>query len=298
MSQQAGAASSLPWYRSKMRDYQETIRLEQTIFAMPLAYMAMFLASRGFPTFHNFFWITLAFIGARFAGMSINKLADADLDKRIPRNARRALPSGRMKKIEVLLFIGVCFGVFIFSAYQLGPWPSRLWPVCVLALILSPYAKRFTAYSNFSIGMVYLLIPSSVWVAITQQFGWPPVLLGIAAALWNTGFDTIYRCQDAKVDPTIGLHSLAADYGVATALRLAQLMHVGTTLCLFIVGLILDVGVWYYVGLTIAAGLFIYQHSLVKPNDLSKLNKAFFQATSMISIVLFAFVVIDTAARA
>jgi 4-hydroxybenzoate polyprenyltransferase len=271
----------------------ETVRPAQTLFAMPFAYMALFLAEGGWPRLHVFIWISLAFIGARLAGMALNRVADTEIDRKIPRNARRPLPSGRLKKLEVGLFIAASLALFVGASWQLGDWPRRLWPAVVAALVISPYIKRFFSASNFSIGMVYLLIPSGVWVASRGEFGWPPVLLGLAAALWNTGFDTIYRTQDAAVDRSIGLHSLSADFGVGTALLVAKLLHVGMMACLVTVGLVLGVGVLYWVGLGVAAGLFVYQHSLVKPGDLSRIGRAFFTMTSMISVTLFVFVALD-----
>ncbi|MSQ13273.1 MAG: 4-hydroxybenzoate octaprenyltransferase [Dehalococcoidia bacterium] len=296
MSQSATAPVQMqPLLVRKVRDLLETVRPEHTVFALPFAYMALFLAEDGLPRFHVLLWITLAFTGARFAGMAINRLADADLDKRIPRNQRRAIPAGRLKRLEVLLFIAASLGLFVGSSYQLGFWPSVLWPAVVAALVMSPYPKRFFWGSNLSIGLVYFLIPSGVWVAARGEIGLTPVLLGVSSALWNTGFDTLYRCQDAEVDRRLGLHSFAADFGVARALWVARLMHVGTSTALLVLGLFLHVGPWYYAGLGVAAMCFVYQHRLVKPDDLSRLNRAFFTMNGLISMVHFVFVVVDTA---
>ncbi|MSQ12021.1 MAG: 4-hydroxybenzoate octaprenyltransferase [Dehalococcoidia bacterium] len=281
----------------KARAYLETVRPEHTVFALPLAYMALFLAEEGAPRAHVWVWITVAFIGARFAGMAANRLADASLDAHIPRNAGRAIPSGRLGRHEAAIFIAAALGLLAGASFQLGHWPKLLWPAVVLALLVSPYAKRYTWASSFSIGMVYLLIPSGVWVAATGEFGWAPLLLGLASAMWNTGFDAIYRCQDREVDQRLGLHSLAADFGVGPALLAARLLHAGVLVCLLALGVVLDVGPWYYAGLGVTALLFAYEHSLISPRDLSRLNRAFFTMNGIIGITLFLFVAIDTLVR-
>lgn len=275
----------------------ETVRPEHTVFALPFAYMALFLAEGGTPSVHDWLWITAAMTGARFAGMAINRLADVDVDKRIPRNARRALPSGKLKRSEVLLFIMASLGLFVGAAFQFGFWPRVLWPAVIAALVISPYAKRFTAWSNLSIGMVYLLIPSGVWVAVTDTIGLPAVLLGLASALWNTGFDTIYRSQDWEVDRRVGVHSLSADFGLRTALWLARLFHACTAALLLLLGVVLHRGPWYFAGTGLAALLFVYEHSLVSPTDLSKLNRAFLVVNSLIAVTLLLFTIVDTVAR-
>lgn len=288
-------ATQAPPIIRKAQDLLETVRPEHTVFALPFAYMALFLAEDGLPRLNVFIWITLAFTGARFAGMAINRLADADLDRRIPRNQWRAIPAGRLKQADVLLFIAASLGLFVGAAFQLGFWPRVLWPAVVAALAMSPYPKRFFWGSNLAIGMVYFLIPSGVWVAARNEVGLAPVLLGVSSALWNTGFDTLYRCQDAEVDRRLGLRSFAADFGVLRALWIARLMHVGTSATLLVLGLVLDVGPWYYAGLGVAGLCFVYQHRLVKPSDLSRLNRAFFTMNGLISMVHLAFVVVDTA---
>lgn len=279
---------------SSVREFFQTIRVEHTIFALPFAYATLFLAEGTWPTLSNAFWVTVAMVAGRTVGMAANRLIDAQIDARNPRTASRSIPAGRLGASRALAFTAVALAVFIVAVWQLHPICRLLWPVVVIAMVAYPYAKRFTPLAHLVLGLVYFMVPTAVWLAVTGTVTAPALLLGVGAGLWVAGFDIIYACQDVDVDRREGLHSIPADFGVSRALATAYGFHLAFVACLFFVGSMLSAGSWYYVGVTLTALLLVVEHRLVKPNDLSKVNAAFFTTNGIVSIALFALIALDT----
>ncbi len=277
-----------------LREYLDTIRVEHTLFALPFAYATLFLVERGWPSRHSFIWITLAMIAGRTVGMAANRLIDAEVDAHNPRTAGRAIPAGRLSVRSATGFTAVALAIFLAAVWRLSPICRWLWPLAIGAMIAYPYAKRFTRFAHFFLGAVYVMIPTAVWLAVTGRLPVAAMLLGLGAGLWVAGFDIIYACQDADHDRGVGLHSLPADLGIAPALAIARWLHVGFVASLLAAGAMLDVGLWYYVALTITVGTLFFEHRLVKADDLSRVNAAFFAANGIVSIVLFVFIALDT----
>ncbi len=279
---------------NSLREFFDTIRVEHTVFALPFAYATLFLVEAGWPRGHYLLWITVAMIGARTVGMAANRLIDGEIDARNPRTAGRAIPAGRLGRGRAMLYTGVALVVFLVAVWRLNPVCRWLWPLVIGAMVAYPYAKRFTPYAHLFLGAVYVMIPPAVWVAVTGEAPLPALLLGLGAGLWVAGFDIIYACQDAEVDRREGLHSLPADFGIGRALRVSRVLHAGFLVCLAVAGSMLFVGRWYGVGLVLTALLLIHEHRLVKPNDLSRVNAAFFTTNGIVSVALFVLIAIDT----
>ncbi len=275
-------------------EFLGTIRFEHTIFALPFAYATLFLAESGWPSASNAIWITVAMVAARTVGMAANRVVDAEVDAKNPRTASRAIPAGRLRRSKALVFTAVALSVFVVAAWQLHPICRRLWPVVVIAMVAYPYAKRVTPLSHLVLGLVYFMVPTSVWLAVTGELSTAPILLGVGAGAWVAGFDIIYACQDVEVDRRDGLHSIPADFGVARGLATAFALHVIFIACLLVAGSVVSAGRWYYVGVTLTTLLLLYEHRLVKPHDLSKVNAAFFTTNGVVSIALFALIALDT----
>lgn len=277
-----------------LREFFETIRIEHTVFALPFAYATLFLVEGGWPSPANFVWITLAMVGARTVGMAANRIIDAQIDARNPRTAGRAIPAGRLQRSKAVAYAAVALAVFFAAVWQLHPVCRPLSPLVLAAMIVYPYAKRFTPLAHVVLGVVYFMIPTAVWLAVDGEVTTAAMLLGVGAGLWVAGFDIIYACQDVDVDRREGLHSIPADFGVARGLTIAAGLHVLFVGCLLAAGAILSAGAWFYTGVVATALLLLYEHRLVKPNDLSRVNAAFFTTNGVVSIALFALIAIDT----
>jgi len=275
----------------KINILYEAIKFEHTIFALPFAYLGMVLAAHGLPSLWQIFWITLAMVGARSFAMAINRLVDASQDALNPRTANRALPKRLLKPFEMLLFALAALALFAFSAWKLNPLCLILLPVALVFLVGYPYTKRFTWLCHLVLGLADGIAPIGGWIAVNPTISvanlLPPVLLGLAVAAWVGGFDLIYSCQDLEFDRQMGLHSIAARFNVAAALALSTLMHALTIGLFLLVGVLLHLGLIYWAGLAISTALLIYEHQLVSPKDLSKLNVAFFNMNGYIALVVF-----------
>jgi len=280
--------------RARLGLFLETVKFEHTVFALPFAYVALFLASDGFPSVADFAWITVAMVSARTFAMAANRLIDAEIDARNPRTASRPLPAGRTSRAEVSLYVAASAVVFVVSAFQFGSLARVLWPVVLVGMAAYPYAKRFTWASHFALGLVYVMVPTGVWVALHNELSGASLALGLAAGCWVAGFDIIYACQDIDVDRRDGLHSLPADVGVAPALAAARALHALMLAALIVAGWSLELGAWYYVGLAVTGLLLAYEHRLVSPRDLSRVDAAFFTTNGVISLLLLGAVVAET----
>jgi 4-hydroxybenzoate polyprenyltransferase len=275
------------------RLYYKLIKFEHTIFALPFAYVGAFLAADGVPSGHDLFWITVAMIGARSLAMALNRLIDAGIDAANPRTAGRELPSGLLSRAGV---VGFCLGslvVYLFAVWQLDPLVRWLSPIPVAAFVIYPYLKRFTWLCHFWLGAVDGLAPVGAWAAVTGKLPWQAWTLGGAVGAWVAGFDLFYSLFDADVDREQGLHSWTTRFGERGAFTGARILHLVTIVLLVATGLGLSVGPLYWLGVACVAALLVYEHSLVRPGDLRRLDAAFFTMNGVISVAFFVFVLAD-----
>ena len=273
--------------------FARLVKFEHTIFALPFAYVGAFLAVDDVPSAHDLVWITAAMIGARSLAMGLNRLIDAGLDARNPRTARRELPSGLLSPAQVAIFCIVSLALFLVAVYQLDPLVHWLWPIPVAGFVIYPYLKRWTWLCHLWLGAVDGLAPIGAWAAITGSIPWEAWALGGAVALWVAGFDLFYSLLDLEIDRAQGLQSIAVRFGERGAFQGARAFHLGTVALLVVAGLGLDVGVLYWLGVAAVAGLLAYEHSLVRPGDLRRLDTAFFTMNGVISVAFFLFVLLD-----
>jgi 4-hydroxybenzoate polyprenyltransferase len=275
------------------RRFASLVKIEHTLFALPFAYVGAFLAVDGAPSAHDLLWITVAMVGARSLAMGLNRLIDARIDAGNPRTATRELPAGRLSAAQVVAFCAGSLAVFLVAVWQLDPIVRWLWPIPVVGFVVYPYLKRFTWLCHAWLGAVDGLAPMGAWVAIRGDLPWQAWALGGAVALWVGGFDLYYALFDVEIDRAQGLHSMPVDLGIRATFWNARLWHAGTIVLLVAAGLGLSVGPVYWLGVAIAAALLAYEHSLVRPDDLSRLDTAFFTMNGVISVAFCACVIVD-----
>ena len=273
--------------------FARLVKIEHTVFALPFAYVGAFLAVGGTPSAHDLVWITLAMVGARSLAMALNRLIDAAIDARNPRTAGRELPSGQLSRVQVVLFCAASLALFLVAVWQLAPKTHYLWPIPLAGFVIYPYLKRFTWLCHFWLGAVDGLAPVGAWVAITNHLPWQAWLLGAAVAFWVAGFDCFYALFDTDVDHAQHLHSIATRFGVRGAFAGARISHLATVACLVAAGAGLSVGALYWIGVAAVAALLAYEHTLVRPNDLRRLDAAFFTMNGVISVAFAVFVIAD-----
>jgi 4-hydroxybenzoate polyprenyltransferase len=273
--------------------FASLVKLEHTVFALPFAYVGAFLAVDGVPSAHDLLWVTVAMVGARSLAMGLNRLIDAGIDARNPRTAGRELPARVLSAAQVLVFCLASLAVFLVAVYELDPLVRRLWPIPVAGFVIYPYLKRFTWLSHFWLGAVDGLAPVGAWVAITGQLPLEAWLLGGAVAAWVAGFDLFYSLLDVDVDRREGLHSWATRFGEVGVFWGARVLHALTVALLAAAGLGLDVGPAYWLGVVVVGALLVYEHSLIRPSDLRRLDTAFFTMNGVISVAFFVFVAFD-----
>jgi 4-hydroxybenzoate polyprenyltransferase len=273
--------------------YARLVKIEHTVFALPFAYVGAFLAVGGSPSAHDLVWITLAMAGARSLAMALTRLVDPGVDARNPRTAGRELPSGQLSSVQVVVFCAASLALFLVAVFQLAPKTHYLWPIPVVMFVVYPYLKRFTWLCHLWLGAADGLAPVGAWVAITNHLPWQAWVLGAAVALWVAGFDFFYALFDVDVDRDEGLHSIATRFGVRGAFAAARIAHTATVVCLIGAGLGLDVGVLYWFGVAAVGVLLVYEHALVRPGNLRRLDAAFFTMNGVISVVFAVFVIVD-----
>jgi 4-hydroxybenzoate polyprenyltransferase len=277
---------------TRFRVFFDLVKFEHTVFALPFAYLGMALAAGGWPGWDKFIWITVAMAAARTLAMSANRLVDRELDARNPRTINRPLPRGLISPRAVAAYAAVSLAVLAVAAWQLNPLCLLLLPGALVFLLGYHYTKRFTWLSHWILGFTDGLAAPGAWVAVRGTIlTWsdlPAWLLLFAVTFWIGGFDLIYACQDVDVDRRDGLHSIPADFSVASALLLARVCHALTVALLAGVGLTMSLGWPFWMGLVVIVGMLVYEHSLVSPQDLSKLDVAFFNMNGYISITVFA----------
>jgi 4-hydroxybenzoate polyprenyltransferase len=264
----------------------DMIKFEHTVFALPFAFIGALLAGKGLPPVRQSTWIVVAMVGARSAAMAFNRIADLQFDRLNPRTSGRALPQGNLSVQFALVFTVVMSTIFVFAAWELNTICFYLSFPMLAILLLYSYTKRFTALSHVALGFAIGCAPLAAWLAIRGEFGWPPVLLSAAVMFWVAGFDLIYALQDVEFDRRAKLFSLPSKFGIAPALRLSTLFHVATVLLLIATAILTNLGWIAYAGIAIVSGILYWEHRLVTPQDLSRINVAFFNLNGYVSVLL------------
>ncbi len=283
----------------KTKSLLEMIKFSHTVFAFPFALMGAVLASLesgAYPTWAQLLWICLAMVGARSAAMGLNRLIDAPIDAENPRTAGRHIPSGAVSRREAWLFIVASTALLLVAAWMLNPLCFFLAPVALGLFVLYAYCKRFTSLAHVVLGLCLAGAPVGAWIALRGDLGWPVVLLGLAVLCWVAGFDIFYALQDLDFDRQKGLHSIPVRLGEKTAILLAKSFHGAMVLLLLVIGLITPLGWIYHAGLAVVCALLLYEHRLVRPGDLSRLDAAFFNMNGYISVTIFLFTLVDALA--
>lgn len=266
----------------------EMIKFKLTLFAMPFAFTGAFLAARGVPRLHVIVWVVLAMVGARTCAMGFNRIVDAKFDGANPRTAGRALPVGEVKKVEAWAMIILAGILFFVSCHQLNPLTMEIAPFALSLTLFYSLTKRFTSFCHLILGVALAISPLGGWVAVAGNLNQYPFVLSAGVLFWVAGFDTIYACLDADFDRKAGLFSLPARMGREKAFRLAVFFHILAFILFTLTGVQSGLNYFYYIGIILTAGALFYQHIIVNPRDLSRINAAFFSMNGFISLTLFA----------
>jgi 4-hydroxybenzoate polyprenyltransferase len=280
-----------------LRATLEMIKWEHSIFALPFALCGAMLAARGFPPVHQLAWIIVAMVAARSAAMAFNRWADAAIDAANPRTRTRALPTGNLSPAFVATFVVVSSVIFIVAASQLNRLALLLSPVALAVLLLYSYTKRVTRWSHLVLGFALGIAPSAAWIAVRGSLDPRILLLTAAVTFWVGGFDVLYACQDYEFDCQAGLHSVPRYFGIPASLWIARVFHGIMITLLILLVISFELGVWAIIGVLAVILLLVYEHSLVRSDDLSKLNAAFFTMNGVISVLFFVFVAADLLLR-
>lgn len=265
------------------------IKFEHTLFALPFAFLGAVLAADGLPTWPQLLWITLAMVGARSAAMTFNRIVDREIDAENPRTAGRELPSGKLSVEFAWVFLFVAIGLFLLSAYSLNWLTFVLSPVALVSVLGYSYAKRFTAFAHVLLGWALAISPTAAWIAVRGTIDSEvPLILSLFVLMWTAGFDVMYACQDQEFDRRAGLRSIPARFGIARSLWIARLFHFQAFVVLVLLYLVTGLGWIALAGVAAVGLLLIYQHTLVRANDLSRMNAAFFTTNAFVSLILFA----------
>ncbi len=274
---------------TRLRYIADAVRIGESLFALPFAYMGMLLAARGLPPFWPTVWVTLAMIGARNAGMAFNRVVDREMDALNPRTADRHLPRGLLKPWELTTLGLVGLALFFLAASRLNPLALELAPIAALCVVGYSFAKRFTWLTHLVLGLTLAIAPVGGWVAVTGSVSWVAGLLAFIVATFAAGFDIFNTCPDVDFDRKHGVKSLPARFGLPAAFWVSRALHVGTSFGLLALGLWLRLAWPYYIGWGIATALLVYEHSVLSPNDLSRLRVVFLKVNAAISISIFGF---------
>ena len=264
------------------------IKFEHTLFALPFAFLGAVLAANGLPEWWRISWITAAMVGARSAAMTFNRIVDRDIDAANPRTANRELPSGKLYVGFAWVFFFVSVGVFFLAAYSLNWLTLALSPVALISVLGYSYAKRFTVFAHLLLGWALAISPTAAWIAVRGTINSEvPLLLSLFVLMWTAGFDILYACQDYEFDKKAGLRSIPARFGIKNSLWISRLFHAQAFVVLMLLYFVTELGWLALAGVLAVAALMIYQHTLVKPNDLSRMNAAFFTTNAFVSVILF-----------
>jgi 4-hydroxybenzoate polyprenyltransferase len=271
------------------RRFVNLIKFEHSIFALPFAYAAAFMAKMDVPDYRRLLWITLAMVAARSFGMGVNRLIDAEIDARNPRTAGREIPSGRLSRRQVWVFVVAWLAILVYTTFHLPVITRYLWPLVVIPMIVYPYVKRWTPLCHVVLGIADGLGPIGAWVAVTGHVTWEPFALGAGVGLWIAGFDIIYAFMDVKVDREQGLHSIPADFGHGAALWNTRGFHLLAVALLAVTGWAQGANAIYYLGVAVCAALLFYENWLMRKADLEKVGVAFMTMNGIISVVFLFF---------
>ncbi|MEJ2685322.1 MAG: UbiA-like polyprenyltransferase [Candidatus Sulfobium sp.] len=280
----------------KISLYLRMIKFSHSIFALPFAFTSALIAASGIPAPRQIFWIVVAMVGARSGAMGMNRIIDRKIDAANPRTAGRELPRGVIGVGETVFFVAVSFGFMVFAAYMLNPLCLMLSPVAIAVLFLYSFTKRFTWASHFVLGLAISASPLGAWIAVRGSFTAEIIPLAAAVIFWLAGFDVLYALQDLEFDRSYGLYSIPRRFGIRKSLYIARTFHGISYLLLVLNGLLFNLGRAYWIGMLIVAGLFVYEHSLIKESDLSRLDMAFLNMNGYISMTIFIFTLIGFAA--
>lgn len=285
----------------KVKIFSEMIKIEHTVFALPFAFMGAilgsFVVSNQLPTWAQIGWILLAMFGARSATFGFNRMIDRFIDAKNPRTAGRAIPAGLLKSSEVLIFTLICLALLLWASYQLSPLAFKLFPVALFMLVFYSYTKRFTWLCHVVLGLTIGLAPLGGWVAVTGQVDWAAFVFYLTIACWTAGFDIIYACQDIEFDQREGVYSIPARFGVARSLHIARAFHIVTAIGFVVLFFAANLSWWYLAGMILSYIILFYEHYIVTPKDLSRLQTAFFTMNGALSIVVFVFTFLDLVVR-
>jgi len=263
------------------------IKFEHTLFALPFAFLGAILAADGLPTWWQTLWITVAMVGARSAAMTFNRIVDRDIDAANPRTALRELPTGKLSVSFAWVFLYVSIGVFLASSYLLNWLTFALSPVALLVILGYSYAKRFTSFAHVLLGLALAISPSAAWIAVRGSLADEvPILLSLLVLMWTAGFDVLYACQDHEFDRRAGLRSIPARFGIRNALWIARLFHVQAFIVLLLLYLSTGMAWVALIGVAATAALLVFQHTLIRADDLSRMNAAFFTTNAFVSVIL------------
>ena len=269
------------------------IKFSHSIFALPFAFTAALIAAEGIPGPWQIFWITIAMIGGRSGAMGMNRIVDREIDAMNPRTENREIPRGAIKTWESLLFTVIAFALLVLAAYKLNPLCLKLSPLVLLVLATYSYTKRFTWLCHVVLGVALALAPLGAWIAIKGTFNLEILPLCFGVMFWVAGFDTFYGLQDMDFDKKQGLYSIPSIFGINASFWIARSFHLITIILLLSLAPLFDLGSFYMFGVLIAAGLMLYEHSIIKPSNLSKLNMAFFNMNGYISVTIFVFTLLN-----
>lgn len=273
--------------------YLKMIKFSHSVFALPFAFTGAIMAASGIPSPAQVFWIVVAMVGARSGAMGLNRIIDRHIDKGNPRTKNREIPSGKISVFDASVFTAASLLLLVAAAYKLNPLCFKLAPVAIIVLFLYSYTKRFTWMSHFILGIAISAAPLGSWIAIKGSIEPAILCLSLAVVFWLAGFDVLYAMQDLEFDRRHGLYSVPQRFGIKKALLLSRVFHAITVGLLISTGVILRLGLFYWTGMTVVLTLFIYEHSLVKSDDLSKLNTAFFNMNGYISVTVFLFTLLE-----
>lgn len=272
-----------------VRTTLEMIKIEHTLFALPFAFLGAVLAARGIPSWRELLWITLAMVGARSTAMAFNRIADKEIDARNPRTKMRAIPAGALSVSFAWIFTIASAILFFLAAAMLNRLTLLLAPVALASLLLYSYTKRFTSLSHIVLGWCLSIAPTGAWIAVRGEINsFVPLLLSLIVLLWTAGFDVLYACQDYDFDCAAGLHSIPARIGVKRALWVSRLLHACAFAALVALFWTTHLGALALVGVVATGALLVYQHTLVRADDLGRLNAAFFTTNAFVSVILLA----------
>lgn len=264
------------------------IKFEHTLFALPFAFLGAVLAADGLPTLQQIVWITVAMFGARSAAMTFNRIIDKNFDAVNPRTANRELPSGKLSVNFAWMFFAASVLLFLLASFSLNWLTFALSPLALLSVLGYSYAKRFTAFAHLILGWALAISPTAAWIAVRGTLDAPePLLLSLLVMMWTAGFDVLYACQDFEFDKRAGLHSIPARFGVKNSLWIARTFHLQSFVVLLLLYLVTDLGWLALFGVISVGALMIYQHTLIKADDLSRMNAAFFTTNAFVSVILF-----------